>query len=416
MSTPQAYVYVDLNGTPHLAGRLWVHTSRRGQRSTFEYDDLWIRSDEHFALEPALQVGPGPFHTSGGRALFGAMGDSAPDRWGRTLLARQEGLNAKEEGRTPRTLLEIDFLLGLSDHTRQGAIRFKSDPDGPFLAQEGEKVPPFLELGRLLQAAERITTDDETRDDLHLLLAPGSSLLGSRPKASVRGRSGELMIAKFNRPDDDYDMGRWEAVAMTLAGMAGVRAASWSVEQLDGRTVLLMKRFDRDGAYRIPFLSAMSMLDAFDGEHRSYMEIADAIRVHSASGSNDLRELWRRIAFSVLISNTDDHLRNHGFLHIGQQGWRLSPAYDLNPVPIDISPRFLSTAIADGYDRSASMDLAFQVAGHFGLSGTDARRMAGEVAGAVKQWKHVAQGLGATARECDRMTSAFEHNDLTSLL
>ncbi len=403
MSRPQAYVYVDLNGTPHPAGRLWVHASGRGQRSTFEYDDSWIRSDVRFALEPALQVGSGPFHTSGKRALFGAMGDSAPDRWGRTLLARQERLSAKQEGQTPRTLLEIDFLLGLSDHTRQGALRFKSDPEGPFLAQGGGDVPPFLELGRLLQAAERITTDDETQEDLYLLLAPGSSLLGSRPKASVRGRSGELMMAKFNRPDDDYDVGRWEAVAMTLAGMAGVRAASWSVEHLDGRTALLMNRFDRNGTFRIPFQSALSMLNAFDGEHRSYMEIADAIRVHSISASE-------------LISNTDDHLRNHGFLHVGRQGWRLSPAYDLNPVPVDISPRFLSTAIADGYDRSASMDLAFGVIEHFGISGTVARRIAQEVAVAVRQWKRVAQRLGATARECDRMASAFEHDDLASLI
>jgi len=224
------------------------------------------------------------------------------------------------------------------------------------------------------------------------------------------------MLAKFNRPDDDYDMGRWEAVAMNLASMAGVRVASWSVEYLDGRTVFLMNRFDRRGCIRIPFLSAMSMLDAFDGEHHSYVEIADAIRVHSESASEDLRELWRRIVFSVLISNTDDHLRNHGFLHMGRQGWRLSPAYDLNPVPTDLGPRFLSTPIVDGHDRSASMDLAFQVGEHFSLSGAEARAIAAEVATAVCQWRHVAKRLGAHANERDRMASAFEHDDLASLL
>jgi serine/threonine-protein kinase HipA len=171
-----------------------------------------------------------------------------------------------------------------------------------------------------------------------------------------------LTMAKFNRLDDDRDVGLWEAVAMTLAGMAGVRVASWRVEKVSRRTVFLMRRFDREGAVRVPFLSAMSMLDAVDGQHGSYMEIADAIRMHSASATEDLQELWRRVVLTVLISNTDDHLRNHGFLYAGEQGWRLSPAYDLNPVPADVGPRILSTAIVVGDDRSASLELAFGAA------------------------------------------------------
>lgn len=415
MSAPDAFVYVDLDGGARFAGRLWIHAKRSGQSASFEYDASWIDAGHHFALEPALRVGPGPYHTAAGRALFSAIGDSAPDRWGRTLLARRERLEAKEQGRASRTLLEIDYLLGLSDFTRQGALRFKREEGGPFLAEGGENVPPFIDLGRLLHAAERVTEEEETEEDLRLLLAPGSSLLGSRPKASVKGTGGALMIAKFNRLDDDYDVGRWEGVAMKLAEMAGLNVASWTVEQVDGRTVLLMERFDRAGEIRIPFLSALSMLEAADGEHRSYMEIADALRMHSASAGEDLRELWRRVVFTVLVSNTDDHLRNHGFTYTGVQGWRLSPAYDLNPVPTDVSPRILSTAIVEGDDRSASIELAFLVAEHFGLEDAEAKEIAAQVAAAVAQWRDVARDLGASKGECDRMATAFEHEDLWSL-
>jgi serine/threonine-protein kinase HipA len=311
--------------------------------------------------------------------------------------------------------LEIDYLLGLNDFTRQGALRFKREEEGPFLAEGGDVVPPFVDLGTLLAAAERVTLEKETEEDLLLLLAPGSSLLGSRPKASVRGRSEELLIAKFNRPDDDWDVGRWEGVAMRLADMAGLNVARWGLEEVGSSTVLLMRRFDRDGAHRIPFLSAMSMLEAMDGEPRSYMEIADAIRVHSASATEDLHELWRRVVFTVLISNVDDHLRNHGFLYSGSQGWRLSPAYDLNPMPVDVRPRVLSTAIVEGEDRSASIDLAFEAAPHFGLRPDEAETTAREIAAAVFRWRDVARELGARASTCDRMSSAFEHEDLARL-
>jgi serine/threonine-protein kinase HipA len=414
VSAPDALVYVDLEGEQRFVGRLWVHTRGTSQTASFEYDASWIGAEDRFALEPALRVGPGPYHTPAGLALFGAIGDSAPDRWGRTLLARRERLRAKGQARTPRTLLEIDYLLGLSDFTRQGALRFKRDEEGPFLAEGGENVPPFIELGRLLRATERVIAEEETEEDLRLLLAPGSSLLGSRPKASVRSTGGGLMIAKFNRLDDDYDVGLWEGVAMRLAEMAGLHVASWMVEQVEGRRALLMDRFDRVGEVRIPFLSAMSMLEAADGQPRSYMGIADALRIHSASTSEDLRELWRRVVFTVLVSNTDDHLRNHGFTYVGDQGWRLSPAYDLNPVPTDVRPRVLSTAIVEGEDRSASIELAFLAAEHFGLESAEAQRVANEVAAAVSQWREVARGLGASKGECDRMATAFEHEDLWS--
>ncbi len=416
MSAPDALVLVDLAGTPHLAGRLWIHATGSSQRATFEYDARWITGEHRFALEPALSVGVGPFHTAAGRALFGAIGDSAPDRWGRTLLARRERLAAAAEGRTPRSLREIDYLLGMSDFTRQGALRFKRTLDGPFLASGGEHVPPFVDIGRLLSAAERATQEEADAEDLHLLLAPGSSLLGSRPKASVRGRRGELLIAKFNRPDDDYNVGLWEGVAMTLADHAGINVASSTLEKVDGRTIVTLERFDRVGRARIPFLSAMSMLEAEDGGTGSYVEIADAIRRFSASASADLRELWRRLAFTVLISNTDDHLRNHGFLYTGNQGWALSPAYDLNPVPTDTRPRILSTAILDSDDRSAALTLAYEAAEHFGIGSSEARETARSIAQAVTRWRQVAMALGASKKECDRMSSAFEHSDLAAAL
>jgi serine/threonine-protein kinase HipA len=246
------------------------------------------------------------------------------------------------------------------------------------------------------------------------LAAATASLLGSRPKASVRGRRGELLIAKFNRRDDDYNVGRWEGVAMKIGKAAGINVAEWGLEEVEGRTIVTLRRFDRDGDVRIPFLSAMSMLEAQDGQTGSYVEIADAIRRHSAAPTADLRELWRRMVFTVLISNTDDHLRNHGFLYVGTQGWTLSPAYDLNPVPADVRPRVLSTAILHGDDRSAAIELAYEAAGHFGIALSEARRMARKVARAVAKWRNVARALGASKNDCERMASAFEHEDLAA--
>ncbi len=190
MSAPDALVYVDLSGTPYLAGRLWIHATGSTESASFVYDAGWIDAGHRFALDPALQVGPGPYHTAAGRALFSAIGDSAPDRWGRTLLARRERLEAKGKGRTPRTLLEIDYLLGLSDFTRQGALRFKREEDGPFLAEGGDHVPPFIELDRLLEAAERVTKEEETEEDLRLLLAPGSSRRPPTGRRHSRRRDG----------------------------------------------------------------------------------------------------------------------------------------------------------------------------------------------------------------------------------
>ncbi|HZL49515.1 MAG TPA: type II toxin-antitoxin system HipA family toxin [Terracidiphilus sp.] len=409
----QIFVYVDLNNTPHLVGRLWLRVRNRTESATFQYDAAWLQNPERFALEPALQMDAAPYHTTAGKRLFGAMGDSAPDRWGRALMMRAEARRERKAGEPQRTLWESDYLLLVDDETRQGALRFAEKEGGPFLHQVVDhRTPPLIELPALLAASEHVYDEVETAADLRLLLAPGSSLGGARPKASVRDRDGELAIAKFPHHSDLISTVLWEAVALRLASAAGINTAIGRVERVAGRPVFLLRRFDREGTTRRPFLSAMSMLGAVDHETRSYLEIADAIQRYGATPPEDLHELWRRIVFSILISNTDDHLRNHGFLYEGNRGWRLSPAYDLNPVPVQFRPRILSTLI-DEQNGDASLELALSVAEYFRLSPTQARQTAYEVGSAVSRWREEATALGIAAAEMTTVASAFEHEDLT---
>jgi serine/threonine-protein kinase HipA len=407
-------VYADLHGATHLVGRLWARIRKDRESATFEYDKRWLAHAERFSLEPALKLGPGPFHAPSGKPLFGAIGDSAPDRWGRVLMRRAERRRAVGAGQTPRTVREVDYLLLVDDEARQGALRFAEKEGGPFLASQGsQRIPPLIELPRLLSAAEHVVDDKDSEEDLRLLLAPGSSLGGARPKASVRDRDGHLAIAKFPNKGDEVNAVVWEAVAFTLATKAGIPVPEWRLESIGEKPVLLSRRFDRVGDTRLPFLSAMSMLDARDNEARSYLEFVDVLRQHGAAAKQDMHALWRRIVFSILISNTDDHLGNHGFLWAGPAGWRLSPAYDLNPVPADIKPRVLSTAI-DLDDGTASLTLVYDVASYFELTRDEARVIAREVGKAVVSWRKEAAGFGLSHSEIERMASAFEHDDLKS--
>ncbi len=408
----EVLVSVDLQGTPHLVGRLWARLRKDRENATFEYDRSWLEHREKFSLEPAMKLGPGPFHTPSDKPLFGAIGDSAPDRWGRVLMRRAERRRADREGLTPRTVREIDYLLLVDDEARQGALRFSEKEGGPFLADEGAvKIPPLIELPKLLTAAEHVVADRDSDEDLRLLLAPGSSLGGARPKASVRDRDGHLAIAKFPSRGDEVNTVAWEAVALRLAEKAGIAVPQWRLEPVGRKPVLLLRRFDREGNTRIPFLSSMSMLDARVNETRSYLEFVDALRQHGAAPKQDMEALWRRIVFSILISNTDDHLRNHGFLWAGPAGWRLSPAYDLNPVPTDIKPRVLTTAITLD-DGTASLKLAYEVASYFGLTAKEARALARGVGKGVSSWRKETARLGLSKTEMDRMASAFERDDL----
>ncbi len=388
----EALVYVDLDGVPHLMGRLWARVRKNRESATFEYDEGWLKHPARFSLEPALQLGPGPFHTPADTPMFGAIGDSAPDRWGRALMRRMERRRAERESTAPRTLQEIDFLLLVDDEARQGALRFAEQAGGPFLREEGVKrIPPLVELPKLLSAAEHVMEAKDTEEDLRLLFAPGSSLGGARPKASVIEKDGHLAIAKFPRKDDEINTVVWEAVALSLAQKAGIAVPESRVETISKKPVLLLRRFDREGKRRIPFLSAMSMLGSKDNETRSYLEIVDALRQHGAAPKADMDAL------------------------AGQEGWRLSPAYDMNPVPTDIKPRILSTAINED-DNTASLALALEVAGYFELDAGKAREIAKQVGKVVSKWRDEAARHGLAKGEIDRMASAFEHDDLKAAL
>lgn len=408
------YTHVEVDGETHQAGRLWIRNRNGRENASFEYDPTWLSRKDRFALEPSLELGEGQMQTKNGQALFGAIGDSAPDTWGRKLMRRHEHATALREKRPARTLGEADFLLMVDDEIRQGALRFSRSAAGPFLATPGKRrIPPLVKLPRLLTAAENLEEDAEDAEDLRLLLAPGSSLGGARPKASVVDRNGRLAIAKFPKKDDEIDSVRWEAVALKLAGQSGIQVPEWRLELVNEKPVLLLARFDRIGSRRIPFLSAMSMLGAKDmePEPRSYPEIAECFRWYGDEPQVQMKQLWRRMVFNILISNTDDHLRNHGFLYVGPRGWKLSPAYDLNPVPTEIRPRIMATAIL-GHDTRASFESAIKAAEYFDLKPDEAHAIAREVGRAVTGWKSEAGAMGIGSREIKRVASAFEHEDL----
>jgi serine/threonine-protein kinase HipA len=411
MGSKEQYVSIQLGDDTIPVGKLWCHQRGMRQSASFEYEQNWLKHPERFALDPALQQTKGAFHTQADQMLFGAIGDSAPDRWGRVLMRRAESAREKAVNEAPRTLLEADYLLGVNDEARQGALRFSLNPDGPFLATKGKtSIPPLIDLPRLLLAAERYLDDDETAEDLKILLAPGSSLGGARPKASVRDKDGHLAIAKFPKKDDEFNIVVWEAVTLLLAEMAGVSVAQWRLEQILDKPVLIIRRFDREARTRVPFLSAMSMLGAKDNEQHSYLEMAYALAQYGSAPNQDMEELWRRIIFTVLVSNTDDHLRNHGFLYKRHKGWQLSPAYDINPTPIEIKPRILSTAI-DFDNPSASIDTALSVIDEFRIKKNHANEIIQEVSAAVNQWQKIAVRYGLEKKEIERMASAFEHED-----
>lgn len=404
-------VHISLSGETIRVGTLFRQAARGRESVTFQYHEDWLTHPARFSLEPGLAVGKGMFHPGDGREMFGSIGDSAPDTWGRRLMQRAERRAAQGEARPPQTLHEADFLLGVSDVSRLGALRFKRPGDETFQKPTGEGVPGFIQLGRLLASAQRIERDEETDEDLSLIFAPGSSLGGARPKASVVDTAGALAIAKFPKDTDEYSIETWEHIALVLAEQAGIRVPRHELQRVSDKPVMLSWRFDRDGATRIPFLSAMSMLQVKDGDRASYPEIVDELSRHGSSAREDAAELFRRMIFNILISNVDDHLRNHGFLCAGKAGWRLSPAYDLNPAPTDLKARILTTNI-NLDEGTCSIELALSQAEMFGLSLGDAKAIVSEVGRAVVDWRSVARQAGQTESQIDRMASAFEHEDL----
>lgn len=407
-------VYIDAYGESRKAGMLRRHSGAGRERVTYEHDPDWIKSPEAFQFDPTLPLRRGILHPGANKVMFGTLGDSAPDTWGRSLMRRRERRAAEQEGRKVRTLHETDYLLGVSDETRLGAIRFSAG--GIFQSPQANGIPSTVALGDLLQAAQRIERGEETDEDLMLIFAPGSSLGGARPKASVYDRHGNLSIAKFPKERDEYSMERWEAIVMDMARDAGIEVAEHQLVQAAGHTVFMSRRFDRihsDGEddQRIPFMSAMAVTEHNDGDDTcSYLEILEAINERGSQPQRDRAELFRRIAFTILISNTDDHFRNHGFLWSGKKGWRLSPAYDLNPTPN--SPRILSTRI-DYDDATASIGLLLSVAEFF-VSLKEAERIINECRGIVSQWKSYAYKRGAPDSEIKKIQSAFQHEEMNA--
>ena len=405
MSGLTVEVVVSDGGADVEAGTLFSHRRGRTESATFVYAPAYVTRPGAYELDPSLPLGTAPSQTPVGQTIFGALSDCAPDRWGRTLINRAEARAAREEGRTPRALGDVDYLLGVRDDLRQGALRFRIG-GGPFLAPDDVGVPALTDLPELLDLADAAERDDVSLPELRRLVRVGSSLGGARPKAHVRHPDGRVAIAKFpSAAQDTWNVMAWEKVALDVAQRAGITVPASRLLTLAGRHVLVVDRFDRTPAGdRVGYVSAMTMLQATDGEQRSYLEIAEAIEERSARAGQDLAQLWRRLLFNVLIRNTDDHLRNHGFLHAGGTSWSLAPAFDLNPQP-DPGPIQLSTFI-DSADGSATVALALSVAPMFRLSAADARRILGEVAAAVSDWRQIA-GRWLAPGEVDRMAPAF---------
>ena len=408
-------VHLSIEGETRQIGRARSNRVRGKETILFEYTEEWLKDADRFELEPGLPLTRGGFAPPDGQSIHGTLGDSAPDTWGRRLMQRAERRQATREGRAVRTLLESDYLLGVSDESRLGALRFRRADGQAFLAESSRGIPALVELGRLLQCTDRILRDEETDEDLLMIFAPGSSLGGARPKASVLDQHGRLSIAKFPKESDEYSIETWEEIALRLAERAGIPTPHHELLEVAGRSVLLSRRFDRANGQRIPFLSAMALLGAKDGQTGSYPEMVDALARHGSQAKKDARALYRRVAFNVLISNVDDHLRNHGFLRFDRSGWTLSPAYDLNPVPADLKARLLTTNI-DLEESTCSVDLLEASAEYFALSLPEARSILKEVALATSSWRSVAKEVGANGKEIHRMASAFEHEALQQAL
>ncbi len=393
-------VHIDWQGTTHLVGRL--HAAERNAAVTFEYAREWLARTGSFSIDPtALPLGPSPVH---GASLFGAMQDCGPDRWGRILIERA----VRKQILDRKPYREIDYVLALDDTARIGALRFRTEPAGPFLAANAGRLPPMVSLAVLLRAADAIHGETETAADLRLLFGAGSPLGGARPKSAVTLNDGRLAMAKFPQPDDMRDIAAGEVLALHLAKQAGINVAESRLITVGGRGVSVITRFDRAGAQRLPFISANSLLGLPHGEPGAYTLLADGIRQFGDDVTGDLRELWRRLVFSLLASNYDDHLRNHGFLMRTAGKWSLSPAYDLNPVPEIERAQMPKTSISEEASDS-SIEAALEAAPRFGLKPSAAKAIVREVHAVVADWRKAARKLRIPARTLDAYASAFEH-------
>ena len=395
---------------PKLIGTLSAHFAKGKKAFSFEYDRAWINSEQQYLLDPDIQFFSGPQFPNI-KENFGVFLDSMPDTWGRTLMRRRAAQQARERTEKTPILYDIDYLLGVYDESRMGALRFKTDMNGPFLDNNNETpTPPWSSIRELQHAAEHLEKDEDDEKVnkwLAILMAPGSSLGGARPKANILDINKELWIAKFPSKNDSIDKGAWEYVAYLLALEAGVTMSPCKIEKIAGQHhTFLTKRFDRESGQRIHFASAMTMTgnneDTIRDNPASYLDIAEFISNYGTSVVENLHQLWRRIVFNIAISNTDDHLRNHGFI-LTDNGWVLSPAYDLNPT-IDKSGLALNI---DMDNNSLDFDLAKSVGAFFRLDEIGMNRIVAEVLKSVSNWNEIAAKIGVSRKDQDVMSRAF---------
>ena len=410
----QACVDLERFGGPAPMGSLHRQTAGSGEVFSFEYERAWLEQADAFTFDPDLALVTGPQYPAAGQATFGIFLDSSPDRWGRVLMQRRESTRARREKRRPRVLTEWDFLLGVHDETRLGALRFRAAPGEPFI-DSGEHLaaPPITSLSELQTASLRFEQhlDEDGHPDeerwLSQLFAPGTSLGGARPKASVRDEAGVLCMAKFPSRQDTRDVGAWELLAHRLAARASIVVPEARPLRLSGSpyTTFLARRFDRTPrGGRLAFVSAMTLTQRIDGEAgASYLDLVDLLQSRGASTRVDCEQLFRRVVFGILIHNTDDHLRNHGFF-IGPQGLRLSPAYDVNP---SIERRELSLAINE-VDTACDVSIAIDACRDYGLTRQDAEGVVKQVRAAVGEWRAQATALDIPRSEQELMAAAFE--------
>lgn len=412
----QILVYADWENfkQPIFMGTLAVTQARGKEVFSFEYNEDWLSNQTAHYLDPNLGMFKGRQYLPDDKSNFGIFLDSSPDRWGRVLMKRREALEASEEGRKEKTFFESDFVLGVYDKHRMGALRFKLNEEGIFLNDnKAFATPPWAALKDLEYASMKLEDDDnddaESLQWLNMLIAPGSSLGGARPKASIVDKKGNLWIAKFPSKNDAKDIGAWEIVTHQLAINAGLNVPEAGVQIFSGNHhTFLSKRFDRKKEQRIHFASAMTLLGYKDGEDHttgvSYLALVGFIQQFGGNVDSDLEELWRRIVFNICVSNTDDHLRNHGFL-LTEKGWILAPAYDMNP---EEKGAGLTLNISET-DNSLNLEVAKEVAEYFRLKKDKAETIITKVVSSVKQWKAVAAKYGISKNKIQSMEKAFCH-------
>lgn len=408
-------VYADWVGIkePTLMGTLFSEILRGNETFSFEYSEGWLQSKFAQVLDPDLSFYSGLHYLNDEKINFGIFLDSSPDRWGRVLMRRREATLARIENRQAKTLMESDYLLGVYDKNRVGGLRFKLSEDGDFLNQDRSlAAPPWTSINELQSISLRLESDEDVDDDEHIkwlniLMAPGSSLGGARPKASIEDSNGDLWIAKFPSASDTKDVGGWEMVVHTLAAKCGLNVAEAKMEKFANcHNTFLVKRFDRNKDDRIHYASAMTMLGYTDDRDShagaSYLELADFLISNGARVNENLEEMWKRIVFSVAVSNTDDHLRNHGFI-LTEKGWILSPAFDINPNELGTG---LSLNISDS-DNSLEYDLTLEVAEYFRVEKDKAEKIIIEIKSKVSEWKTIANKFNIPKSELLLMEKAF---------